>query len=187
MPFDTNWFDIIVLFAAIFGVWSGLRSGLTGELIGAIGFILMIVVAVTCSQPLGTWLQQTIGLTPDWANLSAFVALIGTVLLVTAIARNITHNRMKQRRFSATVENVGGAVAGAVRMIVVMACLTVVICMLRDDYWLNQVGRESRFGSFVGHQTPVITELLKNHSVDGTSPLPELKRRSDPDFESSRR
>jgi hypothetical protein len=92
---------------------------------------------------------------------------------------------MKQRRFSATVENVGGALAGVVRMTAVMACLTAVICMLRDDYWLNQVGRQSRFGAFVAQHTPVVTELLKNHTVDAANPLPELKRRTDPDFESS--
>jgi uncharacterized membrane protein required for colicin V production len=48
-----NWYDVVVVIALLYGVWSGVRAGLTGEVIRVVGLILMVVVALASYQSAG--------------------------------------------------------------------------------------------------------------------------------------
>jgi uncharacterized membrane protein required for colicin V production len=52
-----NWYDAVVLLALVFGLWMGVRRGLSGELLRVFGLVLM--AALTGATPL---LQRAVSL-----------------------------------------------------------------------------------------------------------------------------
>ena len=109
-----NWYDIVVVGALFYGVWSGIRAGLMGEIIRVIGLVLMIVLAVQFHQPVGDWIGENSSLPHAAAQLIAFVSIAVVVYLITLWVRLATRKRMLEVKTAALVENVGGGFAGAV-------------------------------------------------------------------------
>jgi uncharacterized membrane protein required for colicin V production len=179
-----NWYDLVVIAALLYGVWSGLRAGLTGEIIRVIGLVLMIVLAIEFYLPVGNWLRAHSQLSEDPANLIAFVAIAVMVHLIALAVRLATHKQMQKLQFAALVENVGGGFAGVIRMAVIMGWLTLLLCLSHDEYWRHTVGEESRFGSFIVNQFPSVVQAMQKKDSGGrTHFLPDLKRPSEPNYE----
>jgi hypothetical protein len=57
-------------------------------------------------------------------------------------------------QFTAAVEDAGGGVAGLLRMVVIMAWLSVILTLTRNQFWHDEIARNSRFGAFVVRQFP---------------------------------
>jgi membrane protein required for colicin V production len=182
VPGTLNWYDFVVIVALLYGVWSGLRAGLTGEIIRVIGLVLMIVLAAEFYLPAGNWLQAHSRLGEEPAYLIAFVSIAVVVHLIALAARLATHKQMQKLKFAAMVENVGGSFAGVIRMAVIMMWLTVLLCLSNSDFWRQTAGEESRFGSFVINQLPAVNNMVKK-SLPQKTWLSDLKRRPEPNYE----
>ncbi len=179
-----NWYDFVVIVALLYGAWSGLRAGLTGEIIRVIGLVLMVVLAFQFYLTVGNWLQTHSSLSAETANLIAFVSIAVAVHLIALATRLATHRRMQKLKFTALLENVGGSLAGVVRMIVIMAWLTAFVFLWGNDFWRRAVGEQSRFGSFVAEQVPAVKAMVeKSFPEKKTRLLPDLKRRPEPNYE----
>ena len=181
-----NWYDFVVIVALIYGLWSGLRAGLTGEIIRVIGLVLMIVLAFQFYQPFGNWLQAHSPLNEEAVYLVAFVSIAVVVHLLALAARLAVHRHVQKLKLAALVENVGGSLAGVVRMLVIMAWVTAFVCLSGSDYWRRQVGEQSRFGSFVAAQVPTVKAMFERPAPEKkTGLLPDLKRRPEPNYEAA--
>ena len=112
----------------------------------------------------------------------AFVSIAVVVHLIALAARLATHKQMQKLKFAAMVENVGGSLAGVIRMAVIMTWLTVLLCLSNSDFWRHTVGEESRFGSFVINQLPAVNNMVKK-SFPEKSWLTDLKRAPEPNYE----
>ena len=178
-----NWYDVVVVLALLYGVWSGVRAGLTGEIIRVIGLILMIAVALTSYQSAGNWMAGHSQIPVETAQLIAFVSIAVVVYLISVAVRLAFHRRMLQYKFSALVENVGGGCAGVVRMTAIMAWLTVVVSLSADDSVRRSIGADSRFGSFVVHQLPVLQSVVERSLPKSRWITRDLKRRPEPNYE----
>ena len=178
-----NWYDLVVVLTLLYGVWSGVRAGLTGEVIRVIGLILMVVVALASYQPAGDWIMDHSRMPDETAHLLAFVSIAVVVYLISVAARLALHRRMQQYRFSALVENVGGGCAGVVRMTMIMAWLTVVLSLSADDLLRRNIAVESRFGSFVVHQLPALQSVVEKSLPKSRWFTQDLKRRPEPSYE----
>jgi len=178
-----NWYDFVVIAALLYGVWSGLRAGLSGEIIRVIGLVLMIVLAIELYLPFGNWIHAHSGMSGELAYLIAFLVIAVVVHLTALSARLATHKQMQKLKLAAMVENVGGSFAGVVRMVVIMTWLTVLLCLSNSDFWRYTASKESRFGAFVVNRIPVIHNLVKESGPRKPSWLSDLKRPPDPDFE----
>jgi membrane protein required for colicin V production len=177
-----NWYDLIVIVALLYGAWSGLRAGLTGEIIRVIGLVLMIVLAVEFYLPVGNWLRAHSRLTEEPSSLIAFVSIAVVVHLIALAARLATHKQMQKLKFAAMVENVGGTIAGVIWMAVIMTWLTVLLCLSNYDFFRRAVSEESRFGSFVINQLPAVNNMVKK-TLPEKIWLSDLKRRPEPNYE----
>ena len=179
-----NWYDFVVIVALIYGAWSGLRAGLTGEIIRVIGLVLMIVLAFLLYEPFGNWLRVHSPLSGEVVYLIAFVSIAVVVHLLALAARLAIHRHMQKLKFAALIENVGGSLAGVVRMIVIMAWFTAFVCLSGNTFWRQQVGEQSRFGSFIAEQVPTVKAMIgKSFPEKKTELLPDLKRRPEPNYE----
>jgi uncharacterized membrane protein required for colicin V production len=169
-----NWYDIVVVGALFYGVWSGIRAGLMGEIIRVIGLVLMIVLAVQFHQPVGDWIGENSSLPHAAAQLIAFVSIAVVVYLITLWVRLATRKRMLEVKTAALVENVGGGFAGAVRMVLIMAWVTVVLSLTTS---------KSRFGSLVLDQLPVTRAVMEGNSREKAWFMQDVKRRPEPNYE----
>ena len=177
-----NWYDIVVAVAVLYGLWSGVRTGLSGELLRVLGLALMVAAAVFFYQPVGQWLSRTARLAEEPANLVAFVGLAVVTYMIVLAIRLAIHKRLTRKPMAAFLENVGGALAGAVRMVVVMAVLTVTLCLMRSEFWHTQVGQNSRFGAAVIHQLPAVEAMTKKQFGEKVWFLKDVQRPADPDY-----
>lgn len=178
-----NWYDVVVAGALLYGVWSGLRTGLTGEIIRVVGLVLMIALALTLYQPVGDWIWRHSQLTNDTAHLVAFVSIAVVVYLISVAARLATRRHMKEYKFSVLLENVGGAFAGVVRMTVIMSWLTVVLVLSGGDFLQRSANVESRFGSFVVRQLPELASIQQKSMPKNMWFMQDSKRRPEPNYD----
>src|SRR6266478_8973448 len=175
-----NWYDIVVVGALFYGVWSGIHAGLTGEIIRAVGLVLMIVLASEFHESVGDWLRMSFSLTDEAAQLVAFVGIAVAVYLITLAIRLRTRQRMQELKVGALLENVGGGFAGVIRMMVFMAWVTVVLSLSMSGFLADQVGINSRFGSMVLDQLPALRAAMNHGGF-----LPKARQPLEPTHEES--
>lgn len=178
-----NWYDWFVALALLYGVWSGVRNGLVGEILWTVGMVTMVLVAVNFYEPVGNWLGSIVSVNLELAHLIAFIGLALIVYILTLSIRQVLHNRMKNKGLlSATVQNFGGAIAGVVRMAAVMSFVTICLCLTRSPFWHQQVGKDSWFGAYVVGQFPPVAEMVHKTFPEKLWFLENVKRREDPDL-----
>ena len=169
-----NWYDIVVVGAVLYGVWSGIRAGLTGEIIRVVGLVLMIVLASEFDESVGGWLYANFSLPGESARAVAFVSIAVVVYLITLAIRLRTSKRMQELKVAALLENVGGGFAGAIRMVIIMAWISVILSLSMSGFMADQVGVRSRFGSLVLDQLPAVRAAMNNSWFSPkASPHPE--------------
>jgi uncharacterized membrane protein required for colicin V production len=178
-----NWYDVVVVGALFYGVWSGIRAGFTGEIIRVIGLVMMFVLAVQFHQSVGDWLNANSPLPNDASQLVAFVSIAVVVYLITLWIRLATRKRMQELKTAALVENVGGGFAGAVRMVLIMAWVTVVLSLSTSNFLHDEVGIKSRFGSLVLDQFPAARAAMEKDSPTKSWFSQDVKRRPEPNYE----
>lgn len=177
---SANWYDVLVVVALVYGVWSGIRTGLSGEIIGLIGFVLMVALAAEFCTPFGRWLSEFLGVAETWSGLVGFVVIAGAMYLLTVVVRRAVHARFSKLNFAALLENAGGAFAGMVRMAVIMALVSIV-ASLAPNAWLHKnVAQDSRFGSMVVQRFPAVKSMVETNFPGNVWFLNDLKRREEP-------
>jgi len=183
VTFDTHWYDIVVVVMLIIGLWSGVRTGFSGEVLRAVGLVLGVILGMAYYAAAGQWLTKHTFMVPERANLLMFIAIMLGVYLVFGFARLATKRWTQERPLSAFVENFWGAVAGLVRMGAIMVAVTIYFCLLQSEFWHEQVGRESRFGQRVVQQFPDLSQVVQKREVEKVWFLREPKRRPEFDIE----
>jgi membrane protein required for colicin V production len=178
-----NWYDVVVVVALLYGVWSGLRAGLMGEIIRVIGLVLMIALAFTLYQPVGDLIQNHSQWSEETAHLIAFVSIAVVVYLISLAVRLALHRHMQKMKLGALVENIGGAFAGVVRMTLIMAWLTVILALSSGEFMRRSVGVESRFGSFVVNQVPALKPMVEKSLPKRLWIMEDIKRPPEPNYE----
>ena len=178
-----NWYDIVVALAVLYGIWSGVRMGLFGEIIRVIGLVAMVVAALRSYIPLGDWVRSITKMPEEPARLLAFVLVAVAVYLAVRAVGNFVHGRLKKMHFWAFIENLGGGVAGVVRMLTIMTFLTILLSLMRSPFWHEQVSTNSIFGSYVIAQFPAVEAVVRKQLPETLWFMKVLKRRDEPDVE----
>jgi hypothetical protein len=131
----------------------------------------------------GDWIWHHSQLLQETAQLVALVSIAVVVYLISVAARLATRRRMKQYKFSALLENVGGAFAGTVRMTVMMAWLTLILVLSGWSLLGRSVNEESRFGSFVVRQLPALQSMVEKSALRQMRFMPDLKQQPVPKYD----
>ena len=181
-----NWYDAVVGVALLWGLWSGVRNGLFGEIFRVLGVVAMVAAALKFYIPAGDWLRGTVRMPEEPARLTAFVVIALVVYVLAYRVRRFAHGKMKQFKFSAIIENIGGAFAGMTRMAMVMAFVTIVLSLMRSPFWHEQVSTRSQFGSYVVSEFPEVAALVKKEFEETLWTTEGIKRRDEPSVEESK-
>ncbi len=183
LPFGMNWYDAVLVLGIVYGIWSGVRNGFSAEVITAVGLVMMVVLAIGFYHHVGAWMQNRTGWDGDLANLVAFVGIAVVVFVITFVTQNVVRRKRKAKVFSAIAENIGGAVAGSLRMAVIATWLTVLLCLVRSDFWHEQIAQNSQYGSWLVDHLPTVAAVVDKQFPETVPFFEELQRRQDPDVE----
>ena len=183
ITFDTHWYDVVVVIMLIIGLWSGMRTGLSSELLRMAGIVMGVIAGMRYYTEAGEWLTRHFALVPERANLLMFVAIVLAVYLIFGFARSAVSRWTRNRPLPSSIEGLGGAAAGMVRMGAVMVSVSVYFCLLQSEFWHEQIGRESQFGQYVVEHFPDLAPIVQRHEVEKIWFLRELKRRPEPGIE----
>ncbi|MGD0017160.1 MAG: CvpA family protein [Verrucomicrobiia bacterium] len=183
IKFDTHWYDALVMIALIIGLWNGMRMGFSAEVLRAVGLVVGVIAGVLYYAVAGQWLTEHLELVSERANLLMFVAIVLGVHIVFGFVRLAVRRWTQNRPLSGFVENIGGALAGLVRMLAIMVGVTVYLCLLQSEFWHEQVGRESRFGQRVVQEFPDLAPAVEKREMKKAWFQSELKRRPEADIE----
>ncbi|NQU12423.1 hypothetical protein HQ590_16630, partial [bacterium] len=62
---------------------------------------------------------------------------------------------------------------------------TILLCLLRSDFWHQQVARNSRFGACVVEHVPALARVVEEQFPDKVWFLDDIPRRQAPTIESN--
>ena len=86
-----NFIDVIIIVAIIVGFLLGFKDGFVRKLVGIIGFITAVTIAILFSSFLGRLIESTLGIEFYLAEILAGVLLFITIMIVTTILKRVIH------------------------------------------------------------------------------------------------
>ena len=154
-----NLVDGVVALLLLAGLFSGIRRGLSGELVRAMIAVAAVVAAVLYARPVSEWAMRQ-------ANLSVRAALIGAFLLVllgayvaVSMVRALL-GRLADFTFKGKLERLGGGLCGLARAAAVSGLILLLLGLAPNDNLQRLVVDESVTGRLVTqHLRPLYAQL----------------------------
>lgn len=183
LPFNAGVFDIVWVIALLFGLWSGQRAGLTGEVVRFITSIAMVWVSLAYYVPAGDWIRSEARTELEVSRFIAFVGLMFVSYVAAVIIRKLLSQWTKKSPSAAFFENAGGAILGFIRMLIVMSLLTLTLCLIRSPVIHDFVARKSIFSSAVVKLVPSVEAVTKKKWPETFPLFKDIDRPFDADIE----
>jgi len=86
-----NYIDIIIVVAVAIGFLLGFKDGFVRKLVGIIGFIAAVTIAILFSSFLGRLIESTLGIEFYLAEIMAALLLFIAIMIVTTILKRVIH------------------------------------------------------------------------------------------------
>ena len=129
-----NWLDIVILITILVGVWRGVKTGIIGAAIMAVGGLVGWMVAGRVSDDIGgifdSLASDTIVTTASYVIIIA-AAILASIYIAKIVRPALTAATLG---LSAAVDKIGGLVLGLVFGLVVSAVLIVAMARLTYDF-----------------------------------------------------
>jgi len=118
------WVDLLILVAAGYGVFKGIRTGAVRQIVGFAGFFVALLLATALMDEVGAMLVASFSISPRISTLVGFgVTMIGA-LLVLGILTRVLEKTIEAAKLGVVNRGVGGAV-GMVRSLLVVSAVLV--------------------------------------------------------------
>jgi membrane protein required for colicin V production len=86
-----NYIDIIIVVAVAIGFLLGFKDGFVRKLVGIIGFIAAVTIAILFSSFLGRLIESTLGIEFYLAEIMGALLLFIAIMIVTTILKRVIH------------------------------------------------------------------------------------------------
>lgn len=110
-----NFFDVLVLAVLVAGLLHGRKKGMSGEFVGSLKWVLIMVVCAVIYHPLGTGLVEVRALSLFSAYLLAYLGAAFILLVMFALFEKRWRNKLEGTDTFGRSEYYWGMVAGVVR------------------------------------------------------------------------
>ncbi len=117
-----NYVDYIILLFLIVGFILGFKDGIIRKVIGFVGFLLSIFVAVELSSSVGAYLTSFFNNERQVANIVAGIGIFFMAMLIVSILKRILHPVDRVNKF---VNQFLGGIAGVIQMIFFVSALLI--------------------------------------------------------------
>jgi membrane protein required for colicin V production len=86
-----NFIDIIIVIAVAVGFLLGFKDGFVRKIVGIVGFITAVVIAILFSSFVGRIIESTFGIEFYLAEIMAGLFLFIAIMIVTTILKRVIH------------------------------------------------------------------------------------------------
>ena len=129
-----NWLDIVILITIVVGVWRGVKTGIIGAAIMAVGGLVGWMVAGRLSDDIGgifdNLASDTIVTTASYVVIIA-AAILASIYIAKVVRPTLTAATLG---LSSAMDKIGGLALGLVFGLVVSAVLIVAMARLTYDF-----------------------------------------------------
>ena len=129
-----NWLDIVILITILVGVWRGVKTGIIGAAIMAVGGLVGWMVAGRLSDDIGgifdNLASDTIVTTASYVIIIA-AAILASIYIAKVVRPTLTAATLG---LSSAMDKIGGLVLGLLYGLVVSATLIVAMARLTYDF-----------------------------------------------------
>jgi membrane protein required for colicin V production len=151
---NINGLDAVFLCILVVYSIRGLVRGLSSELAGAIGFLLILVGGWKLYRPISDWLLANTRLSSmESADLLALIFSIVVLATVLGLIKFALRN-LFEKAFAGTMERLGGFSAGLCKGFVICTIFVLGVKLSGHAYLTEHVITQSSFGTFVSQRLP---------------------------------
>ena len=118
------WVDLLILVAAGFGVFKGIRTGAVRQIVGFGGFFVALLLATALMDEVGAMLVASFSISPRISTLAGFGVVMIGALLVLGILTRVLEKTVDAVHLGVVNRGLGGAV-GMVRSLLVVSAVLV--------------------------------------------------------------
>lgn len=167
-----NIVDAIVLVLLLFGIFGGVRRGLSGELARIIAIAFSVYAAWRLAQPAADLLGEHTRLSVHDAYVTAWIAVLVLAYLLLLAVRLVLRSLMVFA-FKGKLERIGGAVCGLLRTAVVVAVVILFLSVAPQPNIQKAVSQDSYVGRFVCERVRPMYDDLSDRVPEIRLPTPE--------------
>jgi len=128
-----NFLDILVIIPALWGAFKGFKNGLISEGSSIAALILGIWAAVSCSDVLGSYIQEYTSISPQYQQITAFAGTFILVIIACYVVTRVILAFAKVIKI-AWLDKVLGIIFGMSKFLIVIAILFFLANSLIERY-----------------------------------------------------
>ena len=166
-----NFVDALAAIVLLVGLLGGLKRGLSGELSRVIAIAVAAFSAWRFATPVAEWGMEKLSMTQERAYVFSFLAILLAAFLVMWLIR-ITLRNLMEFAFKGRIERMGGALAGLLRALVIVAALVLMISFAPQPEIQRIVMKQSFCGRLVAKYLRPVYEDLQQRAPEFGLPAP---------------
>ncbi len=154
-----NYLDYIILGAVIIGFILGFKDGFVRKLIGIIGFIAAVILAVILSKSTGRFIEAVFGIEYYLAEIMGGVAVFIAIMIVTTILKRVIHPFDKVNNL---INQLVGGFVGSIQLLFFISALLLLLNIF--NFPDKQEKKSSVFYNMAYGVIPATINLFKDYA-----------------------
>jgi membrane protein required for colicin V production len=123
-----NYLDYIIIVILLIGFLLGFKDGLIRKIIGMVGLVVAVGLAIQFSEPMGFFIAPVFSNEVYLANIVAGILIFAFTILVFALIKRIVHPLDRVNKF---VNQILGGIAGIIQIIFFLSAFFIFLNVFR--------------------------------------------------------
>lgn len=169
-----NYLDILILVALLIGFLLGFKDGFVRKLIGIIGFVTAVVVAILFASHFGHLIESVLNIEYYLSEIMAGMILFIALMVVTTILKRVIHP------FDKVNNLINQLVGGFVGIIQLMFLISAIFLLLNIfDFPNKKTQNDSYLYKYAYGVIPTSINFLKDYTPDTESVIKDYINQKD--------
>lgn len=154
-----NFIDIIIITALAIGFLLGFKDGFVRKLVGIIGFIAAVTIAILFSSFVGRMIESVFGIEFYLAEIMAGLLLFIAIMIVTTILKRVIHPFDKVNNF---INQLIGGFVGIIQLLFFISAILLLLNIF--DFPDKKTQKSSVFYKYAYSTIPTSIDFLKDYT-----------------------
>lgn len=156
-----NYIDIIIIAAILIGFLLGFKDGFVRKLIGIIGFIAAVVIAILFASHFGRMIESAMNIEYYLAEIMAGLILFIALMIVTTILKRVIHPFDKVNNL---INQLIGGFVGVIQLLFFISALLLLLNIF--DFPNKKTQNDSYLYKYAYGVIPTSINFLKDYTPD---------------------
>lgn len=169
-----NFIDIIILAAIALGFILGFKDGFVRKLIGIIGFVTAIILAVILSNSVGSFIESVFGIEYYLAEIMGWLVVFTAIMIVTTILKRVIHPFDKVNNL---INQLVGGFIGVIQLLFFISAILLLLNIF--DFPDKKTQESSTLYKYAYGVIPASINLFKNYTPNTENVIKEYINQKD--------